>query len=136
MVANIFLLHCRVLESLKAEILETRKKTVSVNEQLKKSQMQANEEDAAKEIAELKLKIQVCTHGHHSSSNNNYHIHTQRLQKKNSATIRDLNRHPIACGDIVRKTIARITEEYKERKRNISETCGPHHILQCNYNCT
>lgn len=55
----------------------------------------------------------------------------QKLQKKNNATLDDLNYHPVANSELVKKTIARITQDYRERKENIEETGHGHPVLQC-----
>ena len=52
----------RVLNSLKEEILETRRKIAIVNGQVKKSQLLQNEANGSQEITDLKLKIQVWVH--------------------------------------------------------------------------
>ena len=67
-----------------------------------------------------------------SYQNHIFLFDTQRLQKKNSRTMNELNHHPAASPEVVHSTITRITNEYYERRRTIVEleTSGGNSILQ------
>lgn len=48
----------------------------------------------------------------------------QKLQKKNTDTVRELTYHPVADAEVVRSTIARITNDYRQKKKSMSDTYG------------